>query len=242
MSSPIVVALDRCDRARAERLAAEIGDRVFAVKIHDLYLAEGPGVVAALRKHAPVWVDLKFHDIPATVATEVRRVVDAGVDYCTIHASGGEEMCLAAVEAGGAKRVIAVTALTSLDEHQVRNIYGGAPAQVVTQLAKIAADAGIRMIVCSPLEAGLLRAEPTTATCQRITPGIRPAWARRRADPLAKVDDQARTATPAAAIAEGATQLVIGRPIVQAEDPSAALDRTLDEIADAAAAATGSGA
>lgn len=197
--------------------------RVHALKVHDLYLAHGPALVAELKRHAPVWVDLKFHDIPATVAAHARRLVDAGADFFTVHASGGPAMCAAAVEAGGVERVIAVTALTSLDEHAIRNIYGAGPEQTVQQLAHIAVEGGVRALVCSPLEATALRDDPVTAPCRRLTPGIRPAW-------HAAADDQARVATPRAALEAGATHLVIGRAIVGDRDPSAALDRTLAEI------------
>jgi orotidine-5'-phosphate decarboxylase len=225
--SPIILALDRLDRAAAEALAERVAGRVHALKVHDLYLQEGPALVAALKRHAPVWVDLKFHDIPATVAAEVRRLVDAGVDFCTIHASGGPDMCEAAVEAGGRERIIAVTVLTSLEELHVRNIYGADPTLMVPQLGRIAASAGVGSIVCSPLEAKLLADDRLTATCNRITPGVRPEWYLAANPPK---DDQARTATPAQALADGATHLVIGRPIVQADDPSAALNQTLSEI------------
>lgn len=234
MPSPIILALDRLDRTAALALARRVAGRVCALKIHDLYLAHGPGIVAELRAHAPVWVDLKFHDIPATVATHVRRLVDAGADFCTVHASGGEEMCTAAVDAGGVERIIAVTVLTSLDEHAIRNVYGAGPAQTVRQLAHIAVDGGVRALVCSPLEASTLRDDPVTAACRRITPGIQPAWLTTGRDApgerWAGAADQARVGTPRAALDAGATQLVIGRAIVGAADPSAALDRTLAEI------------
>ena len=232
--SPIILALDRLDRAAALALAARVAGRVHALKIHDLYLAHGPGVVAELKRHAPVWVDLKFHDIPATVAAHARRMVDAGADFFTVHASGGPEMCAAAVDAGGVARVIAVTVLTSLDEHAIRNVYGAGPEATVRQLAHLAVEGGVRALVCSPLEARALRDDPVTAACRRITPGIQPAWLTEGRDAAgerwAGAADQARVAAPRAALDAGATYLVIGRAIVGNADPSAALDRTLAEI------------
>ena len=142
MAAHVILALDGIDRTAALALAAKVAGRVFALKIHDLLLREGPGIIAALRRHAPVWVDLKFHDIPATVGKEVERLVEAGADFCTVHASGGKAMVEAAVAAGGRERGFAVTALTSLDEHERRAIYGGAPVTLVPQLARLPAAAG----------------------------------------------------------------------------------------------------
>ncbi|MCI0343260.1 MAG: orotidine-5'-phosphate decarboxylase [Planctomycetales bacterium] len=223
MAAPIILALDGLERPAALSLAEKVAGKVFAVKVHDLYLAEGPALVGALKRHGRVWVDLKFHDIPATVRSEVKRLVSAGADLLTVHASGGREMIEAAVEAGGPERILAVTVLTSLSWYDCRALFGDSPELLVQRLGRLAAETGARGIVCSPLEAKALAADASTANLWRVTPGIRPTWYQ---DP----GDQKRVATPREALAGGSTHLVIGRPIVQAPDPSAALDRTIAEL------------
>jgi orotidine-5'-phosphate decarboxylase len=199
----------------------------------ELYYAAGNSLLETLRARGfSIFLDLKLHDIPNTVAGAVRSVARSGASLLTIHAGGGEAMIRAAAEAAatpGAPQLLAVTVLTSMDAGQLHGIgVGDTPAQQVLRLARLAAQAGgERMgMVCSAEEVGLLRAElgPTTTL---VVPGIRPAGA--------ALGDQRRVATPATAIASGATMLVVGRPITQAADPAAAARAILEEISGAIA-------
>ncbi len=173
-----------------------------------------------------VFLDLKFHDIPNTVAGAVRSVLPFEPALLTVHASGGPGMLTAAAQAaaGSPARLLAVTVLTSMDTDELAAAgVAGSPADQVERLAKLAANAGIPGLVCSPRELPLLR--PAMPAMHLVTPGIRPA--------NASAGDQQRTATPAQAIRDGANQLVIGRPITAAPYPAAAYLSILDEIASA---------
>lgn len=197
----------------------------------ELYLSAGNQIVHTLKSRGySVFLDLKLHDIPNTVAGAVRSVADAGADMLTIHACGGPAMLTAAAEAAdklaSPPKLLAVSVLTSMDAHQLHAIgITGTPAEQVLRLAGLASQAGISGLVASPEEVAQLRAAFPKLTL--VIPGIRPAGS--------AVGDQKRIATPAAAVAAGADFLVIGRPITQAADPAAAAGAILDEIARVAA-------
>lgn len=197
----------------------------------ELYLAAGNTVIEALRKKGhSVFLDLKLHDIPNTVAGAVRSVASLGASLLTVHASGGPAMLSAAREAAaaisGAPELLAVTVLTSMDQTQLEATgISQSPSSQVETLAKMAVSAGISNFVCSPQELAALR--PISGKDGiLVSPGIRPAGA--------DVGDQKRIATPASAIADGASYLVVGRPITKAQDPKAAAQSILKEIEGAA--------
>jgi orotidine-5'-phosphate decarboxylase len=189
-----------------------------------LFTAEGPAAVEAVKQHgARVFLDLKLHDIPNTVASAVRSARDLGVDLCTIHLSGGPEMCAAAVaEAGDKTTILGVTVLTSSNQSTLEacGVHGSVAEQVV-RLAKMGYAAGVRGFVASALELPLLRAELGKQPLL-VIPGVRPAGS--------DAGDQKRTATPAEVVRGGATHLVVGRPISQADSPAEAFDRIAREI------------
>jgi orotidine-5'-phosphate decarboxylase len=231
--NPILVALDLPSETEALALAQSLAPVVGGFKIgSELFTHAGPDVVRRIRATgASVFLDLKFHDIPNTVAKAVAAAVRLDVQMLTVHASGGKAMLLAAEKAAQstaqslgrpAPLVLAVTVLTSLDSNELSEI--GLPANVghqVERLAKLAVAAGVRGLVCSPLEiAGLRQIIPSAMSL--ITPGIRGA--------SAPPDDQKRTLTAAEAIAAGADWLVIGRPICAAPDPVQAAQAILDSL------------
>jgi orotidine-5'-phosphate decarboxylase len=197
-----------------------------------LYYAEGPDIVERLSELGfRVFLDLKLHDIPHQVEGAAAQIARLGVGMFTVHASGGEDMMRGAVDAARsaaaeaglpAPAVLAVTVLTSTDDDGLAAIGANrTSAEQVELLAQLARRAGVDGVVCSPREAAEMRMI-LGENALVVTPGIRPAWA--------EVGDQARIATPAAALAAGASHLVIGRPITAAPMPSHALDRILAEI------------
>jgi orotidine-5'-phosphate decarboxylase len=215
--APVAVALDAPDLETAARWAGLVTPHVSTVKIGlELYLRYGPDVVASVRggSGVRVFLDLKLHDIPATVAGAARAVARLRPDILTVHAAGGPEMVRAAVESAPDTTVAAVTLLTSLGDKDL-DIVGvsGPVGDAVRRLAVLAVDAGARGLVCSPQEAAIARAE-VGSDITIITPGIRPFGAASH--------DQARVATPEDALRAGADLLVIGRPITGAADPGAA--------------------
>ena len=233
MRNPIIVALDVPRLDTALELAKQLAPVVGAFKVgKELFTSAGPEVVRGLRAMgASVFLDLKFHDIPNTVAKAVEAAVQLDVQMLTIHACGGMAMMRAAERAAqeSAQRlgqpaplVLGVTVLTSMDGNDLAEI--GVEADVAKQverLARLAAKAGLRGLVCSPLEIAALR-QLIPAGMQLVTPGIRPAGS--------GADDQKRTLTPEEAIAGGANWLVIGRPIYAAEDPRAAAEQILASL------------
>lgn len=233
MRNPIIAALDVPTADAALTLAKQVAPAVGAFKIGgELFTAAGPDIVKRVRDTgAPVFLDLKFHDIPNTVAKSVASAIRLDVQMLTIHTSGGLEMMRAAEESakqtaaktGGAlPLVLGVTVLTSMDGPALREI--GCESDVgrqVERLASLAGKAGLRGLVCSPLEIFALR-QLLPAEVQLVTPGIRTG--------AEKADDQKRTLTPREAIDAGANWLVIGRPIYAAENPRAAAESILKSL------------
>jgi orotidine-5'-phosphate decarboxylase len=228
----LIVALDVKDLATATELVEKLRPTVTLFKVGiQLFSAEGPRAVEAVQQRGgQVFLDLKFHDIPNTVAAAVREAAKMGAVMGTLHASGGRQMLQAAKEVvaqrGSSMRLLAVTILTSLDPHGFEEAMGsglGLQAQVI-RLASLAREVGMDGIVASTHEIAPLRAAlgPSMVI---VTPGVRPEWA--------PADDQLRVMTPREAAAAGADYLVIGRPITTAPDPAAAARRVRDELAPA---------
>ncbi|HZB87843.1 MAG TPA: orotidine-5'-phosphate decarboxylase [Terracidiphilus sp.] len=225
----LIVALDAPTAADALALVDRLEGtcRWFKVGL-ELYTAAGPAILEPIisRGHA-VFLDLKFHDIPNTVAGAVRSAAALGARMLTLHAGGGPSMLAAAREAiegiANPPHLLAVTVLTSMDAAQCAAVgLPRSPAEQVTLLAEMGLAAGVRGFVCSPQEVATLR-QLTGPDGVLVIPGIRPAGA----DP----GDQKRIATPAAALRAGASYLVVGRPITQAADPAAAAEAILTEMA-----------
>jgi orotidine-5'-phosphate decarboxylase len=224
--NPILCAIDTPDLARAQALIAATQGAVGGVKLGlEFFAAHGPGGIrqaAAGQKN--VFLDLKLHDIPNTVAGAVKSALALDPLLLTIHCSGGKAMMRAAIEARGPARtkIVGVTVLTSLDDNDLAAIGQTAPAAAqVKRLALLAQESGLDGVVCSPQEVAMLR-EVCRKDFLLIVPGIRPAGA--------AVGDQKRVQTPQEAIAAGADYLVIGRPITEAPDPGAAARAILAEI------------
>jgi orotidine-5'-phosphate decarboxylase len=223
--NPIFVGLDTSDAAEAAALTRAVGPFVGGVKLGlQFFMANGPvGVRAIADTGVPVFLDLKLHDIPNTVAGALRSLAPLDLYMVNVHAGGGPAMLAAARDAcAPSTRLIAVTVLTSLDDGDMAamGVVDGAAAQV-SRLAGLAKAAGLDGVVCSPHEAAALRADWPAG--QFVVPGIRPAGS-----PLG---DQKRVMTPVQALAAGATMLVIGRPITAAADPAAAAAEILAQIA-----------
>ena len=224
--NPILCAIDTNEMARAEALIAATAGAVGGVKLGlEFFTARGPdGIRKAAAGQRNVFLDLKLHDIPNTVAGAVKSALALDPLLLTIHCGGGAAMMRAAVEARGNARtkIVGVTVLTSLDDSDLTAIGQNAPAAAqVKRLALLAQESGLDGVVCSPQEVAMLR-----DACRRdfllVVPGIRPAGA--------AIADQKRVQTPRDAIAAGADYLVIGRPITEAADPGAAARAILAEI------------
>jgi orotidine-5'-phosphate decarboxylase len=230
----ILVALDTPDPARALETAGVLRGRVGGFKIGlELFTAGGPEIVERIRDGGDeVFVDLKLHDIPNTVGGAAATVARLGVSFFTMHALGGRTMLRTGVERARAvaaesgfpaPTALAVTVLTSHSDDDLSEIGVDGPCgTAVERLAALARSAGVGGLVCSPLELQRVRAVFPSGTL--VVPGIRPAGSDR--------GDQARTATPAVAVARGADRLVIGRPITRAENPAAAAEAIALEIAE----------
>lgn len=231
----LLVALDTSDLERAAGLAQALEGAVGGIKIGlELYSARGiEGVRQLAALGLPIFLDLKLHDIPNTVARAVRAVLPLKPFMLTVHAAGGSAMLRAATAAAaeaGAHRphLVAVTVLTSLDAADLAELgQMGPAAEQVLRLATVARDAGIDGVVCSPNEVRLLRGR-LGAGFILVVPGIRPAWT---ASATETSDDQKRVMAPGEAVAAGADYLVIGRPITAARSPREAAERIAAEIA-----------
>jgi orotidine-5'-phosphate decarboxylase len=226
-----MVALDFPEAAPALALADRLEDLCCWFKVGlQLYIAEGNPLVHELRHRGySIFLDLKLHDIPNTVAGAIHSAAEVGAELLTVHAAGGPAMLEAAVEAAGsiphAPQLLAVTVLTSMDRQQLTAVgIRRSPADQVQLLAEMAASAGITGFVSSAEEAPGLRQRFPAATL--VVPGIRPRGS--------ESADQKRIATPAVALAGGASYLVVGRPITQASDPAEAARAILLEMHDAA--------
>jgi len=224
----LIVALDVSTAAAAQKIAAAVGDSALTFKVGmQLYTAEGPQVVRDLvASGRRVFLDLKYHDIPNTVAAAVREAAHRGVSMLTVHAAGGGKMLHAAVQAARNANpelmVLGVTVLTSMDEDDLAKIGVHGPiVEQVTRLADLALAEGCQGVVASAREAPALRAK-LGHKFAIVAPGVRPAGSAH--------DDQARVLTPAEAIAAGASHIVVGRPITEATDPAAAARAILGQI------------
>jgi len=223
----IIVALDVATKERALNLVEELHDQISFFKIGlQLYTAEGPEIARELlKKDVKVFLDLKLHDIPNTVARAVESAARLGVQMLTIHLSGGEEMIRDALKARkNEMSILGVTVLTSATEQMLREIgISDKIDNLVLRLAKLGVEAGIDGLVASPREVKILRAEFGNKI-KIVTPGVRPNWAEAR--------DQRRVMAPHEALDAGADYLVIGRPIIAHPSPREAVTRILDEIGD----------
>jgi orotidine-5'-phosphate decarboxylase len=222
VASPLIVALDTADRQRLVALAAAVAPSAGLLKVGlQAFTALGPQAVRHVAQHRPVFLDLKLHDIPNTVAGAAAAAAELGVAMLTVHASGGPQMIAAAAKAAPDVTILAVTVLTSLDDADLAAVGQGPAEQQVPRLARLAIDAGAGGIVCSPAEIGAVRAaigdQPAV-----VVPGIRPAGA--------AADDQSRVATAAEAQAAGASHIVVGRPITGAADPAAVAAQLVQEL------------
>ena len=226
----VIVALDHASQEDALALVDRLGGAGTFYKVGlELYTRAGPPVVAALRARGKrVFLDLKLHDIPNTVAGAVRAASALDVELLTVHASGGMSMLEAARDAAaGGVRLLGVTVLTSLTAAEVEGVWGREINSIrdeVARLADLAHRCGIDGVVASVLEAGWIR-RALGPERLIVTPGIRPAGV----DP----GDQQRVATPASAVAAGADYLVVGRPVTQAADPALALEALVAEVVEA---------
>lgn len=227
-TTKIIVALDYADAASALALVERLDPALCRLKVgKELFTVAGPDLVRALAARGfEVFLDLKFHDIPNTVAAACRASASLGVWMLNVHASGGRRMMTAAQEAlaGLSQRplLIAVTVLTSMSAEDLGEVgVTDAPADQVLRLARLTQQCGLDGVVCSAQEAAMLRAD-LGADFRLVTPGIRPAGA--------ETGDQRRVMTPSEAIRAGASDLVIGRPITAASDPLAALKNIQTEL------------
>jgi orotidine-5'-phosphate decarboxylase len=232
--NPVIVALDVATAREALALADALRDVVGGFKVgKQLFAAEGPSAIRALAERGDrVFLDLKFHDIPNTVAGAVTAAVATGAWMVNVHASGGRAMMRAAADAASATAeklggerplIIAVTVLTSLDDGAMKEIgVGGTVRQQVVRLARLAQDSGLDGVVASPLEIADIRAACGDAFTI-VTPGIRPEGQTRQ-------DDQLRTMSPRSAVEAGADYLVVGRPITSAPDPREAAKQIARDI------------
>ncbi len=226
-----IVALDVGSASEAMALARRVGDGCAFFKVgSELFTAEGPSIVRRIREElgADVFLDLKFHDIPNTVAGSVRSAAELGARLVTVHAGGGREMLraaqVAAAEAGGGCGILAVTVLTSLDAPALAAAWGRPSVEVeceVLRLAEEAAAAGVHGIVCSGVEAAAVHAAHGEALAM-LVPGIRFAGG--------DAHDQRRVMTPAAARAAGARYVILGRAVTAASDPRGAMARARTEL------------
>lgn len=221
----LIVALDVPNASTAQRLVEQLGDTVHFFKVGlQLFAAEGPGIVRQLISSGfKVFLDLKLHDIPNTVAKAVKSAAELGVSMITVHGSGGAAMLRAAVEAAERRSsILAVTVLTSLSDTDLQEVgYSGNVLEQALRIASLARSTGCDAVVTSAREVSALR-KMLGEGYGIVVPGVRPLGE--------KADDQARTATPAQAIQAGASHIVVGRPITRAADPVKAAQAILAEM------------
>ncbi|MDX6766774.1 MAG: orotidine-5'-phosphate decarboxylase [Candidatus Methylacidiphilales bacterium] len=222
----IILALDLDSPDEAIRWAERFGPRIGCYKVGlQLFSRSGPDLVRELRRRqAEVFLDLKLHDIPNTVAKAVEALLPLDLKFLTLHTLGGPTMIEAAVKAAATApqtTLLGVTILTSLGDDEINQLgFDHTASGQAVHLARLAVNAGLRGLVCSPLEAPLLRGQ-LGPDITLVTPGVRPLGS--------GVDDQSRIATPRQALEDGASYIVIGRPILAASDPEAALSAILAE-------------
>ena len=224
----LYIAVTSRETANMKALYKELAGLSVGLKVGlELFVKEGPSFLEEIKGAGfPLFLDLKFHDIPFTVAGAVKSACRFEPELINIHASGGFQMMKAASDAvTGNTKILAVTVLTSLSSEDLEYLgFEGKPSDLVKRMAVSASTAGIHGVVCSPLEAALVR-QATDSDFLIVTPGVRPSGASK--------DDQKRTATPYDAIMDGATALVVGRPITQAQNPRGAAESILNEISQA---------
>jgi len=225
MKDRLIVALDVPNARAAQDMVGRIGEAAVFYKVGlQLFTAEGPSIVRELiASGRRVFLDLKLHDIPNTVAHAVKSAAALGAHMLTVHAGGGSDMLRAAVEAADHRlKLLAVTVLTSMDQEDLNEIAIAGTIQThVLHLAELARRAGCDAVVSSPLEIRALR-KFLGPDFGIVIPGVRPAGA--------ATHDQQRTATPAQTIADGASHIVVGRPITQAHDPAQAARAIIEEM------------
>ena len=219
------MALDVSTATEAQKLVQRVGDAAGIYKVGlQLFTAEGPSLVKSLVGSGKrIFLDLKLHDIPNTVAHAVKSAAELGVYMLTVHASGGAAMLRAATEAAAGRiNILGVTVLTSLNDEDMQEIgVSGRISDQVLRMASLARSAGCQGIVTSPREALMVRKSMGEGFAI-VTPGVRPAGA--------EMHDQQRTATPAQAISNGASHIVVGRPITHATDPTRAAEAIISEM------------
>ena len=228
----IIVAFDYADAKSALALADRLSPQLCRLKVgKELFTAVGPQLVEQLQRRGfDIFLDLKFHDIPNTVAQACKAAAGLGVWMVNVHALGGRRMMEAAQEALASvqnpPKLIAVTVLTSMGQEDLSELgITASPAQLVLHLAQLARSSGMDGVVCSAQEAALLRRECGEEFCL-VTPGIRPADA--------ALDDQSRVMTPRAARERGSDYLVIGRPVTRADDPLQVLQEITQQLGELA--------
>ncbi len=236
----LIFALDVPDLAEAVRYAKLLDGNIGCFKVGlQLFVSEGPAVLTAIREHSDtdIFLDLKLHDIPATVRSAVKAATRHDVQYLTVHSGSGLDMLRAAAHgaAGSSLKLLAVTVLTSAGPEEVAgpdaSIKEMQLANLVLERARLAQSAGCHGVVCSGQEVSHVK-NAVQNKIIAVVPGIRPAWAN-----ISK-DDQSRITTPSKAVADGADLIVVGRPIRDAKDPKEAACRIVDEIAEASAHAS----
>jgi orotidine-5'-phosphate decarboxylase len=223
MKDKVIVALDVSTLSEAEALVKKLSGQILIFKVgSELFTACGPKVIEMIHKHkARVFLDLKFHDIPNTVAKAVKAASDLGVFMCNVHAQGGQPMMEGVMKFKGNMRVLAVTVLTSLAGEDLRELgVSRSPLDQVLHLARMAKASSLDGVVCSGWEAKDIR-KACGPHFLIVTPGIRPA---------ASGDDQKRVLTPQKAFQNGADFIVVGRPIIEASNPADAAEKILTKL------------
>jgi orotidine-5'-phosphate decarboxylase len=221
----VIVATDEFNKTELLAFVKNYGHNFFGIKIHSLYDLYGPSLVNELKEAGAkkVWVDAKLHDIPNTVKLRAQAIANSGADILSVHASGGLEMLKSAQEGFGNKMVLGITALTSLTQENIQQIYGAKNSEeLVVNLANIVKASGISGLVCSPLEVKILRTNKNFDSLNLVVPGIRSLGVSN--------DDQKRVGTPAQTLQAGANFLVIGRQLTKAENIPLALEKLEQEL------------